>query len=163
MPTVSFVAAIGRVSLGADSARPKIESIVAKHGGKVTGGVGSSQDPIVAEFTEKKGAVEAAQEAWYLDDVESAKVMNADGPGLRESADAPVTIASIDDAIDAVTEGAAVADVVTSLVEKKSMPPWLKKKGDKKDDDKKGDDKKDDKGDKKKDGKCDDDKGDKKK
>ncbi len=76
--TVNFVAAVGRVSAGAISAKPKIEAICAKFGGRVTGGLGSTQDPIVAEFADKMAAAKAANEAFHLDDVEDARVVGAD-------------------------------------------------------------------------------------
>lgn len=76
--TVNFVAAVGRVSAGAISAKPKIEAICAKYAGRVVGGLGSSFDPIVAEFADKMAAAQAANEAFHLDDVEDARVVGAD-------------------------------------------------------------------------------------
>lgn len=152
--TVNFVAAIGRVSAGSISALPKIESICAKNGGKVVGGQGSSTNPISAEFATMEGAKLAAQEAWYLDDVEFAKVIGADASAagtVAEGADAPAAkpvIESVDDAVDAVAGGVEVVEAVDALIE-----AHKKKKAEKKD--KKGDDKEDGK----KDDKCD--KGDK--
>ncbi len=122
---VHFVAAIGRNSLGSISAIPRIESICAKHGGKVVGGLGSSTDPIAAEFNEKVQAVAAAQEAFYLDDVESAKVMGADANaagGVNEGVDgseAEVVVEDVDSAIAAVVSGKTAKEVVIAMIESK--------------------------------------------
>lgn len=147
MPTrVTFVAQVGRVSAGAATALPKIESICAKFGGKVVGGVGSSTDPILAEFAEKPAAVAAAQEAWYLDDVEFAKVQGADANAagaVSESAEGSeaVVVEGVSSAIDAVVSGQDAKTAVDSLIEAKKKA--CKEKGDKekgeKDDDKGGD------------------------
>lgn len=136
---VHFVAQVGRVSAGDLTARPKIESICAKFGGKVVGGVGNSTDPIVAEFAEKPAAVQAAQEAWYLDDVEYAKVVGADANAAggvvesKDGKDTPPVIESVDTAIDAVVAGTDAKTAAAALVEAKKG----KKKDDDKDDDKK--------------------------
>jgi hypothetical protein len=139
MPTiVNFVAAIGRVSAGNLSAMPKIESICAKNGGKVVKGQGSSADPIVAEFASREGAAAAAKEAWYLDDVESAKVVEAlTGAGavaesVEEAPAAKPLIESTDDAVDAVASGVEVVEAVDALIEAHKKKA---KKGEKKDDD----------------------------
>jgi len=125
MPTrVHFVAAIGRNSLGSISAIPRIESICAKHGGKVVGGLGNSTDPIAAEFTEKVQAVAAAQEAFFLDDVESAKVMGADANaagGVNEGAETEkeIVVEDVDSAIAAVVAGKTAKEVVAAMIEAK--------------------------------------------
>ncbi len=146
--TVNFVAAIGRVSAGSISALPKIESICAKNGGKVVGGQGSSTNPISAEFATMEGAKLAAQEAWYLDDVEFAKVIGADASAagaVAESADAPAAkpvIESTEEAVDAVASGVAVVEAVDALIEahkKKHAKKDEKKDDDKDDKGKKGD------------------------
>lgn len=96
--TVNFVAAVGRVSAGAISALPKVEAICAKYSGRVTGGTGSSTDPIVAVFAEKLLAAQAAQEAFHLDDIEDARVVGAD-IGVIEGT-------KTEEEMDAITEGA---------------------------------------------------------
>lgn len=117
---VNFVSQIGRVSAGNLTMLPKVEAICAKYGGKVVGGAGSSQDPVVGEFAEAAGAKLAAQEAWLLDDVEFAKVVDLDkiGPGVTESVDEEQgeTADPILEAIDAVADGAEVTQVVDGLL-----------------------------------------------
>lgn len=130
MPTkVAFVVAIGRLSNGDMTALPKIQTIAAKHGGTVIpGGVGSSKDPIVAEFADGAEAAKAAQEAWYLDDIEFAKVLGADFPAAVAPV-APPEVKSQDngpsqypknfgvqEAIQAVASGKPVAEAVDALL-----------------------------------------------
>lgn len=133
MPTkVAFVVAIGRLSNGNMTALPKVQGIVAQHGGTVTGGVGSSQDPIMAEFADAGQAAKAAQQAWYLDDIEFAKVINADMPGAVEPIANPPENKSQDqgpsqypknfgikEAVAAVAEGKSVTEVADALLAEK--------------------------------------------
>jgi hypothetical protein len=165
MPTqVAFVAAIGRVSVGADSALPKIQSIVGKFGGTVTGGVGSSQDPIMATFADSENAVKAAQQAYFLDDVEAARVLGADAVGNGTPAAPPANAAQDQgpsdnfpkdygikesaDAITAVVAGAPIKEAVDALLAEKAEK---KEKGEKEGGKEgKGDTDKDDADDKKK-------------
>lgn len=124
--TVAFVAAVGRNSVGDWTARPKIETIVAKHGGKMIGGIGSSTQPLTASFGAKDEAVKAAQEAWYLDDVEFAKVLEADSIATanvqenQQVATPDTKPVAADVMIGAVAEGKVTAcDAVDILLGKK--------------------------------------------
>lgn len=121
---VAFVAAIGRNSVGDWTARPKIESIVAKYGGKMGGGIGNSTNPLMASFAVKESAVNAAKDAWYLDDVEFAKVLETDvipTAAIKESAEgAPKVEPTIAALIGHVAEGTmACCDAVAILMGQK--------------------------------------------
>ncbi|MFN7174670.1 MAG: hypothetical protein ACK4MT_08205 [Thermaurantiacus tibetensis] len=112
---VTFVAAVGRMSMSADVTRPVIEQIAGKHRGTVRpGGVGSANDPIVAEFAEKGDAVEAAKEAWFHDSVESATVHDADN--LATSTIKEDVAEGKVDAVEAVQSGLSVSEAVEALL-----------------------------------------------
>ena len=162
---VAFVVAIGRMSAGNETALPKIQSIVGQYGGTVAGGVGSSADPIIGVFGDAAQAAIAAQQAWYLDDVEAAKVLGTDAPGPIETPAGAVPGAAPDrgpsqypkefgvkDAVRAVAEGKTISEAVDALlaapvVEKKEKKEKGEKEGEKEG---KGDTDKDDADDKKK-------------
>lgn len=112
---VTFVAAVGRMSMNADVARSVIEQIVGKHRGIVRpDGAGSANDPIIAEFAEKSDAVEAAKEAWFHDSVESATVHDADN--LATSTIKEAVAEGEVDAVDAVQSGLSVSEAVEALL-----------------------------------------------
>lgn len=162
---VAFVVSIGRMSVGNETALPKIQSIVGQYGGTVAGGVGSSADPIIGVFGDAAQAAKAAQQAWYLDDVEAAKVLGTDAPGTIETPAGAVDGAAPDrgpsqypkdfglkEAIAAIKGGKTVSEAVdallaASVVEKKEKKEKGEKEGGKEG---KGDKDKDDADDKKK-------------
>lgn len=129
---VAFVVAIGRLSTGNETALPKVQAIASQYGGKVTGGVGSSTDPIIAEFGDSAQAAKAAQQAFYLDDIEYANIVGNGGVGEisanepggevqnRGPSQYPLNY-GIKEAVNAVVEGKPVAEAVTALLSEK--PP----------------------------------------
>lgn len=116
MPSiVTFVVAIGRMSMGDAVARPVIEQVVGKLGGVVRpGGDGSSAAPIIADFADKMVAVEAAKELWYHDSIESATVHDADN--LATSSIKEGVSEGTIDPLDAVASGLSVEEAVDAML-----------------------------------------------
>lgn len=119
-----FVNAPGRLSSGNTAALSIVQAIAAQHGGHITGGVGSSQDPIIAEFPDAVSAQRAVQQAFFNDAIEYARLVKDDadpdedgaaqdqGPsqfpkdfGVREAREAVARVAS----------GTAVEEVIAAL------------------------------------------------